>query len=132
MLMLQMSVIVLLVLLAVITSGDETRLQLERSRDAGSSDGDAGSGIAYANSELLRDFFSPKLQTRRAERAFGNLPYAGSLENGYPLDQNPEEISTHRFPTTLENSGIDTGNGQLLNYPRPPKDPPEPPHSNPK
>jgi hypothetical protein len=56
-------------------------------------------------------------------------PYAGALENGYPMDLSNERVAnnyvTQRFPTSLRSAGTDTGNGQLIHVPEAPKSPGE-------
>ena len=56
-------------------------------------------------------------------------PYAGALENGYPMDLSNERVAnnyvTQRFPTSIRSAGVDTGNGQLMHVPGVPESPGE-------
>jgi hypothetical protein len=56
-------------------------------------------------------------------------PYAGALENGYPMDLSNERAAnnyvTQRFPHSLRTAGVDTGNGQLMHVPEAPESPGE-------
>ena len=58
-------------------------------------------------------------------------PYAGALENGYPIDLSNERVANsyvaQRFPHSLRSAGVDTGNGQLVHVPAAPESPDEVP-----